>query len=106
MALTRANERDSGPGARDLLRRLREDPRWRVARDIFYGIFFYDTVLMFRRQRGELESLFVLILFGDMLGVPILPPYYSLRLLPFVVPSVQNWRNRLLRERDLTDLIG
>ena len=104
--MTGANERDSVPGPPGLLRRLREDPRWQVARDVFYGLFFYDTVLMFRRQRGELESLFVLILFGDMLGVPILPPYYSLRLLPFVVPSVQNWRNRLLRERDLTDLIG
>ena len=24
---------------------------------------------------------------GDMIGVPILPPYYSLRLLPFIVPT-------------------
>jgi hypothetical protein len=31
------------------------------------------------KQRGSLEHLFVLISFGDVLGVPILPPYYSLR---------------------------
>jgi hypothetical protein len=46
-----------------------------------------------------------LISFGDLLGVPILPPYYSMRLLPFVVPLINNWRRRMLRERDVTDAI-
>jgi hypothetical protein len=32
-----------------------------------------------------------------------LPPYYSLRLLPFVVPLINNWRRRMLREKDLMD---
>jgi hypothetical protein len=35
--------------------------------------------------------------------VPILPPYYSLRLLPFVVPLIGNWKRRMMRERDLID---
>ena len=73
---------------------------------VFYGMFFYDAVVMFRRQRGDLEHLFVLISFGDLIGVPILPPYSSLRLLPFIVPLIENWRRRMLRERDLTDLVS
>lgn len=73
---------------------------------VFFGMFFYDAVVMFRRQRADLEHLFVLISFGDLIGVPILPPYYNLRLLPFIVPLVENWRRRMLRERDLTDLVG
>ena len=40
---------------------------------------------------------------GQMIGVPVLPPYYSLRLLPYVVPSVATWKRRVLRERDLTE---
>lgn len=71
-----------------------------------YGLFFYEAERMFRRERADLEHLFVLISFGDLLGVPILPPYYSLRLLPYVVPLLNQWRARMLRERDLTDLIG
>jgi hypothetical protein len=47
-----------------------------------------------------------LVSFGDLLGVPILPPYYTLRLLPYVVPQINAWRRRMLREKDLTDLIG
>jgi len=40
-----------------------------------------------------------------MVGVPILPPYYCMRLLPFVVPEINGWRRRLMRERDLMDAI-
>lgn len=41
---------------------------------------------------------------GDLLGVPILPPYYSLRLLPwYVVPQIATWKRRMLREKDVAD---
>ncbi len=73
---------------------------------VFYGMAFHDMVRYSSRQRGMMEHLFILISFGDLLGVPILPPYYSLRLLPFVVPDINNWRRRMLRERDVTDAIG
>ena len=53
--------------------------------------------------RASMEKLFMLGVFGDMLGVPILPPYYGLRLLPFVVPQIQTWKHGLLRERELGD---
>jgi len=39
--------------------------------------------------------------FGEMIGVPVLPPYYGLRLLPFVVPQIETWKRRCLREREL-----
>ncbi|HLF01239.1 MAG TPA: hypothetical protein VI547_04645 [Anaerolineales bacterium] len=71
--------------------------------EILYGMAIHDQVRSLARQRGTLEHLFVLISFGDLLGVPILPPYYGLRLLPFVVPLINNWRRRMLRERDLID---
>ncbi len=75
----------------------------RLFAEVLYGMAVHDQVRALARQRGSLEHLFVLISFGDLLGVPILPPYYSLRLLPFVVPLINNWRRRMLRERDLID---
>lgn len=81
---------------------LRE--KWEWFKEMMFGMFLYDAVVMFRRQRSDMEHLFVLISFGDLIGVPILPPYYNLRLLPYVVPLINNWRRRMLRERDLTDL--
>jgi hypothetical protein len=55
------------------------------------------------KARSSMEHLFILITMGDMLGVPVLPPYYSLRLLPYVVPQIATWRRRMLREKDLMD---
>lgn len=75
-------------------------------RGFFYGMIFYDAVVMFRKKRGDLEHLFVLIVFGDIVGVPVIPPYYTLRLLPYILPAVNNWKRRMLREKDLTDLVG
>jgi len=77
----------------------------RVLKEVLYGMAIHDQVRALNRQRASLEHLFVLISFGDLLGVPILPPYYSMRLLPFIVPLINNWRRRMLRERDVTDAI-
>ena len=73
--------------------------------EVIYGMTVYDWVRELQKARNEQERLFTLIVYGDLLGIPILPPYYTLRLLPFLVPSLENWRRSMLRERDLTDLI-
>ena len=78
----------------------------RTLGQVFYGMAFHDMARYALRTRGAMEHLFILISFGDLLGVPILPPYYSLRLLPYIVPDINNWRRRMLRERDVVDLIG
>ena len=77
----------------------------RVLGDIIYGMTIYEMVRDLEKERAHLEHLFVLMTMGDLLGVPILPPYYALRLLPYAVPHIEGWRRRMLRERDLTDLV-
>ncbi len=76
----------------------------KTVREILYGMTIYEMVRDLQKERGQREQLFALIVFGDMLGVPILPPYYTLRLLPFIVSSLPGLRMRLARERDFTDL--
>ena len=76
-----------------------------AVREILYGMTIFDWVRDMQRRRGEVERLFILITFGDIIGLPILPPYYTLRLLPYIVPTINRWKRSLLRERDLTDLI-
>ena len=72
---------------------------------VIYGMTIYEMVRELNKERASLEHLFILTVFGDLLGVPILPPYYSLRLLPYIVPTLEIWRRSMLRERDLTDLL-
>lgn|SRR5574341_536433 len=84
--------------------------RWQAIREwwggFIFGMTYYEMIRTLRRERADREHLFVLISFGDLLGIPILPPYYSIRLLPYIVPLIQNWKRRMLREKDLTDMIG
>jgi len=86
---------------REALRRARK-----AAAEVFYGMTTFDWVRELRRGRAEAQALFLLIAFGDMVGLPVLPPYYSLRLLPFIVPVLESWKRSLLRERDWSDLIA
>jgi hypothetical protein len=77
----------------------------RVLKDIFYGMTVYEMVRELDIERAHHERLFVLITMGDLFGVPILPPYYALRLLPYAVPNLEAWRRSMLRERDVFDLM-
>jgi hypothetical protein len=72
--------------------------------DMIYGATIYEMVRDLNKQKSYIEHLFILIVFGDLLGIPILPPYYTLRLLPYVAPNITGWKRTMLRERDLTDL--
>jgi hypothetical protein len=82
----------------------RRDRLIHTLRDILYGMTVYEWIREVEKEKGGVERLFVLITFGDLLGVPILPPYYALRLLPYVVPLIRGWQLSMLRERDMTDL--
>ena len=93
---------------RTVLRRIAL--RWASVREALahfvYGVTGYEFARHAVEMRHELEVVFMVVTFGDLVGVPILPPYYSLRLLPYVVPEINSWKRRLLRERDITDLLG
>ncbi len=78
----------------------------RSAIGFLYGMAGHDMARFALKTRGSMEHLFILITMGDLLGIPILPPYYSLRLLPYVVPQISTWKRRMLRERDLTDALA
>lgn len=84
---------EKGPGAKE------------AVKDFFYGMAMQGMTRYALKTRMYLEHLFMLITLGDMLGIPILPPYYSLRLLPYAVPNIKTWKRSLFKERDFTDAL-
>jgi hypothetical protein len=72
-------------------------------REFLYGISGYEFARQAVEMRASLETIFMVSVVGDMVGLPVLPPYYSLRLLPYVVPEIATWRRRVLREREFTE---
>ena len=78
----------------------------RTLREVMYGFTIHELHVELRKERGHLEQLFMLVVFGDLVGLPLLPPYYSMRLLPHVLPTVNTWKRSILREKDITDVMG
>lgn len=76
---------------------------FKTLREIMFGMFGKEFAEHALEMRGSIESLFMLSIVGDMIGLPIMPPYYSLRILPYVVPQIATWKRRMLREREFTD---
>ena len=76
-----------------------------AAKGVLYGMAAHGHVTAALRTRMYLEHLFMFITLGDMLGVPVIPPYYSLRILPYAVPNIKSWKQRVFRERDFTDQV-
>jgi hypothetical protein len=75
----------------------------RLIGEIFYGATGYEFERQAARLRGDLENLFLFMIVGETIGVPILPPYYALRLVPYVVDVLPHWKRRVLRERHPLD---
>ncbi|MGH2820458.1 MAG: hypothetical protein ACRDJ5_07385 [Actinomycetota bacterium] len=75
--------------------------RFREAlREFVYGMTGLEFARHAIEMRNAFETVFMVATVGDMIGLPVIPPYYSLRLLPYVVPDVSTWKRRVLRERE------
>lgn len=73
-------------------------------RDFFFGATTFEIQQTVRQEKLARRDLILLFSFGDLLGVPVFPPYYSLRLLPYFYPALDSWKKRMLKERDLTEI--
>lgn len=77
----------------------------KTIREVLYGFTTYELHRDLQKEKGDIDNLFMLVIFGDLAGLPLLPPYYSMRLLPYIVPRINTWKRRLLRERDIIDIL-
>jgi hypothetical protein len=75
-----------------------------AVKEVVIGLTVHELTVDLRKEKGHLNNLFMLVIFGDLVGLPVLPPFYSMRLLPYVVPQIHRWKRSLLRERDMSDL--
>jgi len=75
----------------------------KVAQEFLYGLTRHELDLEMRKEKGHLEDrledLLLLVVCGDLVGLPVPPPYYSIRLLPYLIPVTQKWKRRILRKK-------
>lgn len=73
---------------------------WRLLKGFFYGLTGHEFARHALEIRHEMGAIFFVVTMGDLVGVPVLPPIYSLRLLPYLVPEVAVWKRQMARQRE------
>jgi hypothetical protein len=76
----------------------------RTVGEFLYGMTVHELDLEIRKDKGHLNNLFMLIVFGDLVGVPVLPPFYAMRILPHIIPHLDRWKKGICRDRDITEI--
>lgn len=71
-----------------------------AVRRFLYGLTGYEFARHALEMRHEMESLFMALTLGNLIGLPILPPVYSLILLPYMVPEIAAWKRRVARRKE------
>ena len=83
---------------REKLRRFK-----RAAKEFLFGLFFYELyydTLTYARKYKDIINIFVI---GELLGLPLMDTYLSMRLLPYLLPELEKWKFRQLKDSDVTD---
>ena len=73
------------------------------AREFLWGLFLFESWKELGAERRRYEDALNVLIFGELLGLPLMNSTLTLRLLPFVVPDLKAWRERQLAEREVLD---
>lgn len=72
--------------------------------DFLAGLTSFEIEQTARQEKISRQDLFSLLIFGNILGLPIFSSYYALRLLPYIYATIPGWEKRMLREVDFTEI--
>ncbi|MEM0482858.1 MAG: hypothetical protein QXM16_08270 [Nitrososphaerota archaeon] len=74
-------------------------------RDFFFGALLlglYQNVVRFKKKY---DDIFFTLIMGEFLGIPLLGNYFTLRIVPYLMPEIERVRKRLLSDVDLLELL-
>jgi hypothetical protein len=84
---------------------MRQSDFIRAIKDFLYGFFLHGMVSGLYEKKGELEDLFMLLIVGETIGVPVFPGFYHLTLVPYCAARFPRWKKKTLKPKDLFDIM-
>lgn len=76
-----------------------------VIKDLIFGVFVFQTHQHVRQLASKYRDMIHVLLLGEFLGLPVLGTYYTLRLLPYLLENLPEISERVLKERDVLELM-
>lgn len=83
---------------------LERPTTWRgKLRQFLWGLLFFDWYHELQHERAKYDDVLKLVLFGELIGIPLMNSSIGLRLLPYTLPELAAWKHRQLEEFDLVE---
>lgn len=73
------------------------------AKQFLWGLFFFEWYHELLHERAKYADVMNLVLFGELIGIPLMNSSIGLRLLPYALPDLPAWKERQLQEFDLVE---
>lgn len=86
------------PGPRERLRRF-----WSSVREVAWGLAVFETYHEVQLEAQRYQDAFDLLILGEMIGIPLMNTTVGLRLLPYAVGGLQQFKTRFLREQEVLE---
>lgn len=84
---------------------MKEEGFFQSVRNFLYGFLLHGMVSGVYGQKTQLEDIFILLILGETIGVPVFPGFYSLRLIPYYAKRFPRWKKKTLKPKDLLDIV-
>lgn len=84
--------------------RSRQEPSlWQKIKEVFFGLAVYELYQGTIQVKTEYDDAFNVLLMGQFLGIPLMNSVFTLRLFPYLLPQLGDWRKRKLREVEVIE---
>jgi hypothetical protein len=54
-----------------------------------------------KKEAYDAQDNFILLCFGDLLGLPLPTSYYTLELLPYLAEDLETWERRMIKRNEI-----
>jgi len=76
-----------------------------AVKSFFYGMTVADIVQEFKKEKFIRNAAMMIVVIGDLLGIPLFYPLYKLDLLKYWLPEIEIWKRHILREKDFLERV-
>jgi len=73
------------------------------AHDFVWGLFVFELYKSTLAERHKYQDAMNLIILGEMIGVPLMNSTITLRILPYVLGDLADWKHRHLAEYEVLE---
>ncbi|MHB9146610.1 MAG: hypothetical protein ACYC5Y_14925 [Symbiobacteriia bacterium] len=76
---------------------------WARARQFLWGLFFFEYYHELKHERERYADVMNVVLFGELLGLPLMNTSLGLKLLPYTLPELPGWLHRQSEDHEVLE---